>query len=313
MGLLARIRNFGYASQRGFNGLAPVLVWWLLLSLLIIPLKTEAQTAEIDTLQYFDPDSLGYCDCVLGNVEGWYMRFDPPEGWETFDVLEAELFINDHLPQPFQDMLFFGSDSGILADTGYYHAAPISILDSTDVYPNWKSIDLSKSNLNDLSDALWIKFKNSYSLVLCDTTNVTGHTFLEVVWPPNTLDPFFEGAIRLIVQKSETVGIETEIDISAQRASDEPTISIFPNPTNSHAIINVTMGQGGINQESVLTIYDLSGKSLYRQIFNFEEGTNVSFRWPEDSFQSKSIPSGIYLIVFSGGGHKTAEKLMIIK
>ncbi|MFB0516158.1 MAG: T9SS type A sorting domain-containing protein [Candidatus Neomarinimicrobiota bacterium] len=273
---------------------------------------TQAQIPEIDTLQYFDYDSLGgYCYMTLGDVEGWYMRFDPPEEWDRYNVIQADIVISDKVSFPILDWLFFGSDSGILSDTGYYHASQISISDSTDVYPNWKSYDLSQSDLKNLQGSLWLTTK--YDVVDCDTTKIKGHTFFEVVWPPNTLHLTYEGAIRLVVQKSGTVGIESDMGYQERATAGHTVLSMFPNPTNSHTWIHVNLSGEQIGHSKSLTIYNLLGQALFKQILNTGESRHYLLRWPNDHHMVNHLPSGIYLVVLGEGENAVIKKLAVIK
>lgn len=115
---------------------------------------------------------------------------------------------------------------------------------------------------------------------------------------PETDITFVFDAARTSLDTSTTPEISVGIDPTA---TNQNFGQFYPNPANDQANININLGNGGLYQ---MTIYDNMGRIVHTA--DLHTAGNIVF-----SIRTSKLASGIYNVVFSGGGTRVVRRLVV--
>lgn len=297
-----------------FNIIATVTV------IIFITNKTVAQNTIMDTLYNYDPAELSNSFFPLLDWEldaAFYFEIDTAS---TYDINEIQFqFISDfqfwwghQLPYTFPLTIRIGSLDTIpyngmelwpTQNTGnpyidIWSALPgeeivsidVTINDSTELYPNWKILELDTiAALKNLTGNFWITANVVLFRTLWDSIiPSTCHSFSNHdngFWVTHNFTP--DRAIIIIIEKDYANTVEY--------LSPNPRVfelhQNYPNPFNSTTKIPYTIF---LPSEITFIIYNSLGKEIYSiSNLNHVQG-NHFVEWKGiDSF-GKEVPSGIY-------------------
>jgi hypothetical protein len=102
----------------------------------------------------------------------------------------------------------------------------------------------------------------------------------------------------------------TEVTNSQAIPEDFGITSIYPNPFNSKALINVLAKQG---DRIGLSVYDICGKRLKTLIEGYTNTNNPSFIWDGTNFENDLVASGVYFIRFESNDRNDVRKAVFLK
>ncbi len=98
------------------------------------------------------------------------------------------------------------------------------------------------------------------------------------------------------------------VGISAQSSlSVNEQLSVFPNPISSMSVISWSKN---IDQNSVLEIADMSGRTVYSRLINTIEMDQLKISWKQLNLQAELSP-GLYLISLKGNSSVMKAKVLI--
>jgi hypothetical protein len=62
-----------------------------------------------------------------------------------------------------------------------------------------------------------------------------------------------------------------------------------------------------------LNIYDLLGRTIFKQEGKYPIGETVKINWESKDLQGKLLPSGIYLLELQSVDYKQVQKMLLVK
>ena len=281
---------------------------WLIFSVT----DANAQTAELDTLYYFNPDSLRDCGggIYTGNIDGFATYFTTPVDWPHYDLIEFQVLVHNDSMITEVGLYIYTGESDIEQSTPI-ELITISIQDSTERYPNWKTIDLTGyASLAGLSGNFWIRDGVLWS-ALC-ASPPTGHSFVYsfiLGWQWRIRSDF---AVKAIVKKNDTIGIEQSNGANELLPTEFDIHRAYPNPFNSTITFAIDIPAG--NEEQVeFTIYDIQGRSIHNFATEQILPGRYSYQWHGQVADMKPAPSGLYIAVLKGGMRMVSMKILLLK
>jgi hypothetical protein len=98
----------------------------------------------------------------------------------------------------------------------------------------------------------------------------------------------------------------------------EPVITLFPNPFNpakGDNRLSISVDSPGGNDESLLEIFDIRGRLVYRTITVTSQQEEANVYWDGQTIQGSKAGSGVYLIRYTDrtANRKAASKVLIVK
>ncbi len=251
---------------------------------------------EMDTLSYFNPDSTEEC-AYIADLTNMGVVFEPNEEWGNYKLVALEL---QHVTteiianNPISFHSYSDSFPGDIIDTLW-----VSNPDSTQLYPNWISYDLSERiPLQNLSGALSVTGSPLLTF-LCDfsysASHSWGYSYQQQMWYPGGNFP-----IRAIV---ELVPV-TISDPPYSPDSFEIT-NLYPNPFNPDLVIEFRLDE---KKDVAISAFDVVGVETQispKQILS--QGRHQISWHPENQ------AAGVYFIVMKSSSQQQAKKCLYLK
>lgn len=255
---------------------------------------------EIDSLYYYDPDSLediGYLDAV-SNIA---VYFDMDENIE-YDLLKLKVIFSLG-DKECQGWIYVHKNDSI--------DKPGTVVDSIDCYfpkPDsqyyWysRTFDLSGySKLKKLQDDCWL----SGSILMGTPGKIEGSGYTFAYWI--TYEKWYNDApdipVKIIFNKKEKSNA-VDMNNSSYLLS---SLNIFPNPFNSSTVIQFAL-QKRVGNCSLI-IYNLKGNQVFLKKFNLYENNFASIIWTPEQV----ISSGVYFAVLKTDYEVLRQKMIYLK
>ncbi|MEZ4771947.1 MAG: YHYH protein [Bacteroidia bacterium] len=121
---------------------------------------------------------------------------------------------------------------------------------------------------------------------------------------PYVVGPTFYGvsANRSVTSVNETTTVYTGTTGISDAEFNDLNISIFPNPASD--LIAIQLGKV-VNENLQVELIDLSGRRIATSAIN--QGSTIGY------FDVQAVREGVYMIVITGGKHKTTQKVIVNK
>ncbi len=254
---------------------------------------------EIDSLYYFNPDSLedvGYIGIVCNLAE----YFEMEENIE-YDLLKLKIIIN--MSDESKEWIYVHQNDstnkpGTIIDSIYcYFPEP----DSQNQYYRYsKTFDLSEHDqLKKLQGNFWL----SGTPLMFTPANRTcsGHTYAQYItnyWYNDGPDI----PVKIIFNKREKSNAIDINDISYSLSS----LDVFPNPFNSSTILKFQLKQ--ISKFCSLKIYDIKGNIVFSKKLNINNNY-ARITWNPE----KKLSSGEYFAILKTENEVLKQKMLYLK
>ena len=283
----------------------------LLLQPVLAQNLSKFQSGEIDTLYYFNPDSLEEC-AIVGDVGDLAVYFAVSAEWNGYDIIELHLLASNNMEVPQEGLLYISSASDSTGPGEVIDTVSFSFEDSTDLFPNWKIIDLSSySSLTGLKGIFWVTGIALFN-GLCDFSSSSGHS----IWYSILFQEWSVGGdlpVRAVVRRNEIVGIEKEYKINVNVPSGFTNKNNFPNPFNASTTLQIHIPAKYRNQLKTFYILDIKGRLIYSfPMANIRSGS-YRFQWNGLDASGNSLPSGLYIAVLQTGTEVVSRKILLVK
>ncbi|NQT63754.1 MAG: T9SS type A sorting domain-containing protein [Candidatus Marinimicrobia bacterium] len=251
---------------------------------------------EIDTISYYNPDSLFEC-MYTGDLLNLGVIFEPNPQWSAYDVIALEIQYPGVGSWETQDLIIydFQGDSfpGLPLDT-----ISLSVPTESDIWPNWMHYDLR--NIDVLQDKVG-SFSVTGSVLmsgLCDESYPSGNSRSLIFgwenwWGSNDFP------IRAILEHSP---------VSINENTYVPhTINIekaYPNPFNPEINFRIrAMTRARID----FLVYDIQGRLIDSWWTDAEIGITNQLWTP------KGLRSGLYFITIKSGESLIIQKVTYLQ
>lgn len=251
---------------------------------------------ELDTLFYFSPDDVQEC-AYIGDLTDLGVKFVPDPSWGHYDIVALEI---QHLDttilneQPITFYLEKDSFPGAFHDTLW-----VSTPDSSDLYPEWVSYDLSdRQSLKFLLGPFSVTGKPLLTF-LCDFStpsgNSWGYSHQQQLWKP-TGDFPVRAIVKQVVSSIEDEGVvPANIEIT----------DLFPNPFNPE--LNISFHVHEKTQIDIM-MYNAVGQKVATLGTEYRGIGNHKVTW-----QPYGLESGVYLVVLRADGTQRIKKCLLLK
>ena len=297
----------------GFRGFQRPILSSLLLGLawLVFSLtEANAQIAEIDTLYYYNVDSLTTDIVFTANLVDLACFFVPDSSWPAYDLLEMQVLVNEGITIPFNFSysVHISSDSsqpGELICSG-----TDTIRSENEVYPYWNVIDLTENDslTGMTSPIFWIRSLGLLDAMYRHLVPGSGHLLGLITSPFYLWGPSGEAAIRVLVRRNDTVDI---LKPSGLRLPSELRICrVYPNPFNPVSTIRYDLPQ---RAEVALTVYDILGREVRTLVAGMQEAGYKSAVWDGTDDRGQPVSSGVYLYRIQAGGFTQTRKMALLR
>jgi hypothetical protein len=274
---------------------------------------TFAQEAGIDTLYYFDPDTIDLYPIYTADIDSASIFFTPDSSWEYFEILELHFLftpgLTDSANSFFEGDVFIRSDE-VAGQPGRVLArVPVQVAGAQETYPNWKVISLlDHPAVKNLQGNFWLE---GNSLLACVRSwSMSNHSFVHSLhallnWHTSLVDM----AARAVVKQQQSLGIT---DRTAKGSNvNKVMIHNYPNPFNASTIIQIN--NMALETRSSIRIYNVHGQ-IMTVLFDGMLGTGIQqFKWKGLDSRGVQAPSGVYYCYVVAGEHKFYRKLILIR
>ncbi len=292
---------------------------------LVVDKNGELQICIQITSGYSDhPDSLGY---TFGGLPNYIYNCwtDPTDGWkmQLIDSIQANASNGE------ASLVWYESQAGVFYDND----ARLQMSRSEDGYKLffvWADSDISQ-----LSDPInvspYLCFKGVDVDTRCWTPKDSMYASSDFAWyhyvSPVTKGTSVSGTYNIPVSYSISADLSysvltqidhyfmddmtlTDADFTVctigmnENATLANNVSLYPNPSNGSATMNVNMSNSG---EIKVNIYNAIGQAVYSTKVNGVAGTNVI------NLSSENLPAGIYFYEVKTGEFSVTNKMIIKK
>lgn len=134
------------------------------------------------------------------------------------------------------------------------------------------------------------------------TTSVTGREIASLN-VRSLGDPTKRDSIRVYTQVGQ--GIEQNINLSQEFL---PNIKIYPNPSKSSVVIQLTNLKINQSKSTAVMIYDITGKIVKTYTYDYPKSSNIKILWDGKNEQGKPVPAGDYIIAIVQDARQIASK-----
>ncbi|MBO8130206.1 MAG: hypothetical protein H0Z29_01665 [Candidatus Marinimicrobia bacterium] len=289
----------------------------ILLTLILICFFSEQVGAQsnYDTLYYYDPYNIEACPLILhASIVNLAVKFEPISN-RSYSIREIHLLI---APDP-SGFYSIGDTAPICIHSAGTDTSPgkilleipVTINGSSEIYPNWKIIDLSSySELSGLIGDFWVSGLTVLSSLV---HNPFLSTFNENTFVYSNMRWVKKGAPGLFIKAViEYEGMEINEKVGAEYPLEFLTYS-YPNPFNISTNIVFYLP---FSSDILLTIYDLTGNVIKEySIISCLPGYN-EVKWDGRNKNGIIVPTGVYLykVSLKGASAKThKEKITFIR
>ena len=282
-----------------------------LLSILCAPCNLLSQ--QVDTLYYFNPDCLMDCGWwegpTTGEITDLATYFIAPVGWNHYDLIEFQMLATNDTGIAEIWFSIYSGESDIEQST-LIEMIEFILHDSTDRYPNWKTVDLTGyDSLNGLSGNFWIR-SGVLAAALCDTSPPSGHTISYTWIIGYEWRIIRDYAIRAIVKKNDTIGIEQSNGANELLPTDFDIHQAYPNPFNPVTTINYALHEAA---NVTMVIHDILGREVVRLVNQEMQPGYHTVVWDARDDAGRAMPTGIYIARLITPEHTKSIKMLLLK